>query len=167
MAAPNDKLAAALGMLRRLQARGARVFGSNQLTRTARQRLVKSGFLQEVMKGWLISASPATRAGDTTPWFASFWEFCRRYCDEQFGDAWHLSPEQSLLLHAEHTAIPKQVIVYSPDANNNRVELLFDTSLFALRHQIAPPGDFERKDSLRVFRVAAALIRVPRELLHG
>src|ERR1041384_5080820 len=102
MTTPNEKLAAALEELRLLQADGSRVFASTQLTRTARERLLKHGFLQEVMKGWLISASPEVQPGDTTPWFASFWEFCWRYCEEHFGRAWHLSPDQSLLLHAEH-----------------------------------------------------------------
>jgi fido (protein-threonine AMPylation protein) len=162
MAAPNEKLAAALEALRRLQADGARVFASDQLTRTARERLLKSGFLQEVMRGWLISASPATRAGDTTPWFASFWEFCRRYCDERFGDAWHLSPEQSLLIHAENTVIPKQVVIYATAGNNTRIDLLYGTSFFALKQKDMPPArDLELAHGLRVFRASAALLRVP------
>lgn len=42
------------------------------------ERLLQNGFLQEVMKGWLISTSPGA-GGDSTPWYASFWEFCARY----------------------------------------------------------------------------------------
>jgi len=162
MATPNEKLAASLEALRHLQVDGARVFTSNQLTRTERARLLKHGFLQEVMKGWLISANPAARAGDTTPWFASFWEFCRRYCEERFARAWHLSPEQSLLLHAENTVIPKQVIIYSPAANNNRIDLLFETSLFALKQKAMPATrDLEIHHGVRVYRAEAALTRVP------
>jgi fido (protein-threonine AMPylation protein) len=161
MSTPNEKLAASLERLRNLQADGARVFASGQLPRIARERLVRHGFLQEVMKGWLISASPTARPGDTTPWFSAFWEFCTRYCEDRFGDAWHLSPEQSFLLHAAHTAIPRQVIVYSPVANNNRIDLLFDTSLFAVRERELPqPGDLDRKDGVRVFRLEATLTRV-------
>lgn len=160
MAAPHEKLAAALEELRHLQAGGARVFASSQLSRTARERLVKSGFLQEVMRGWLISSSPTAQAGDTTPWFASFWEFCRRYCDERFADAWHLSPEQSLLIHGEHTAIPRQVIIHSPAANNNRIDLLYGTSFFALKEKDLPPArDLEQKHGVRVYSVEAALMR--------
>lgn len=160
MATPNQKLAASVEQLRHLQADGSRVFASNQLTRIARERLVKHGFLVEVMKGWLISTSPTARPGDTTPWFAAFWEFCRRYCENRFTRAWHLSPDQSLLLHAAHTAIPRQVIIYSPAANNNRVDLLFNTSLFALKQTMPPARDLELHDGLRVFRVEAALTRV-------
>jgi hypothetical protein len=161
MPTANEKLAAALDELRRLQKDGSRVFASGQLTRTSRERLVKHGFLQEVMKGWLMSASPTALPGDTTPWFASLWEFCRRYCKARFGAKWHLSPEQSLLMHAANTAVPKQVIIHSPQANNNRVDLLFGTSFFALKEKALPPThDLEIKDGLRIYRLTAALTRV-------
>jgi hypothetical protein len=137
------------------------VFASAQLTRTSRERLVKHGFLQQVIKGWLLSASPTALPGDTTPWFASLWEFCRRYCETRFGAKWHLSPQQSLLLHAANTTIPKQVIIHSPRANNNRIDLLHGTSFFALKENKLPPAhELETKDGLRVFRLAAALTRV-------
>ena len=161
MPTANQKLAAALDELRRLQEDGSRVFASEQLTRTSRERLVKHGFLQEVMKGWLMSASPTALPADTTPWFASLWEFCRRYGEARFGVKWHLSPERSLLMHAANTTIPKQVIIHSPQANNNRIELLFGTSFFALKEKELPPAhDLEIKDGLRVYRLAAALTRV-------
>src|SRR5579864_3800478 len=99
----NQKLAESLDALRRLQGEGRRVFQSKQLKRLDRERLLKNGFLQEVIQGWLIFSSPNARDGDSTTWYASFWEFCARYCDERFAAAWYLSPEQSLLLLAEHT----------------------------------------------------------------
>ena len=73
-----------------------------------------TGSSDKEAKGWLISSSPDVAAGDTTPWFACLWEFCTSYCTTRFGQDWHLSPEQSLLLHAENTAIPPQLIVYTP-----------------------------------------------------
>ena len=138
MATPNEKLAASLSVLQELQKDGRRVFQSSELSRVHRDRLLKHGFMQAVMKGWLISASPDVRPGDSTPWFASFWEFCARYCNERFGKDWHLSPEQSLLLHAENTIIPAQAIIYSPKGHNNTVELLFRTSLYDLKEQQLP-----------------------------
>lgn len=162
MATPNQKLAASLDELRQLQHDGTRVFASSQLTRTTRERLIKHGFLQEIMRGWLISASPSARPGDTTPWYAAFWEFCRRYSDAHFAHAWHLSPAQSLLLHAENTTVPRQVILHSPAASDNRIDLPFGMSLFALKQKaMPPPNDVEIAHGLRVFRAEAALIRVP------
>ena len=162
MAAPNEKLAASLSILQGLQKDGRRVFQSNELSRVRRDRLLKHGFLLSVMKGWLISSSPGAQAGDSTPWFASFWEFCARYCNERFGEDWHLSPEQSLLLHAENTIIPSQVIVYSTKGHNNTIKLLFRTSLYDLKEQqLQSPGDLVIRNGLRLFSPVAALIRVP------
>ena len=114
MATLHEKLAASLEKLHKLQSDRRHVFRSEEFPRVDRERLLEQGFLREVIKGWLISTSPGAAPGDTTPWFASFWEFCARYCEYRFGSDWHLSPEQSLLLHAEDTVIPTQVIVYSP-----------------------------------------------------
>jgi fido (protein-threonine AMPylation protein) len=162
MAAPNENLAASLTALQALQKDGRRVFRSGELTRTHRERLLANGFLQEVMKGWLISSSPRARDGDSTPWYASFWEFCARYCNERFGSAWHLSPEQSLLLHAENTVIPTQVVIYSPRGTNNTVNLLFGTSLYDLKQaEMPPPSDVAVREALRLFSPAAALVKVP------
>ena len=72
MPAPYEKLAAALERLRELQSDGRRVFRSSEIGRAYRARLVAQGFLREVIKGWVISASPSTPEGDTTPWYASF-----------------------------------------------------------------------------------------------
>ncbi len=58
MATPNEKLAESLSLLKELQRGGRRVFRWDDLTRVHRERLIENGFLQEVMKGWLISASP-------------------------------------------------------------------------------------------------------------
>src|SRR5262245_57657767 len=138
MPTPNEKLAGSLSLLRDLQKGVRRVFRSNELTRTHRERLLENGFLQEVMKGWLISSGPGDRVDDSTPWYSSFWEFCASYCDERFGREWHLSPEQSLLFHAENTVIPSQVIVYSPKGTNHTIKLLFGTTLYDLKQAEMP-----------------------------
>jgi len=162
----HEKLAASLEKLNKLQSDGRHVFQSKELPRTDRERLLAQGFMREVKKGWLISTSPGTAPSDTTPWFASFWEFCARYCDTRFGKDWHLSPEQSLLLHAEHTVVPTQVIVYSPKGANNKLTLLFGTSLYDLKQGNVPPDtQLLVKDGLRLFAPAAALVKVSEDFL--
>lgn len=162
MATPNEKLAGALAALQALQKGGRRVFQSDELSRVHRERLIRNRFVQNVMRGWLISSSPNARDGDSTPWHASFWEFCGRYCDDRFKDQWHLSPEQSLLLHAENTVIPQQVVVYSPKGTNNTTALLFGTSLYDLKQpQMPTPADLAVRDGLRLYSQAAALVKVP------
>jgi fido (protein-threonine AMPylation protein) len=162
MPTPNEKLAESLAVLQDLQKAGRRVFKSDDLSRADRERLLQNGFLQEVIKGWLISSSPSARAGDSTPWYASFWEFCARYCNDRFGEEWHLSPEQSLLLHAENTVIPIQVVIYSPKGTNHSIDLLFGTSIYDLKQAEMPAGpDMIVKNGLRLFSPAAALVRAP------
>jgi fido (protein-threonine AMPylation protein) len=166
MATLHEKLAASLEKLHQLQSDGRRVFWSNQFSRVDRERLLAQGFLREVIKGWLISTSPGTARGDTTPWFASFWEFCAFYCQSRFAKDWHLSAEQSLLLHAEDTVIPKQVIVCSPKGHNNTLSLLFDTSLYDLQARMPKPSELMVKNRLRLFNPAAALTRVSEDFIR-
>lgn len=162
MPKPNEKLAESLAVLQELQKGGRRVFRSDDLNRTHRERLLRNGFLQEVMKGWVISSSPSVRARDSTPWYASFWEFCGRYCNDRFGEEWHLSPEQSLLLHAENTVTPTQVVVYSPRGTNHTMDLLFGTSLYDLKQTEMPAAaDLSMRSGLRLLSPAAALVKAP------
>ena len=162
MVSPNEKLANALTVLSDLQGGGQHVFRSGQFPRGHRERLVRNGYLRPVMKGWLMLSHPDAPAHDTTAWYASFWEFCGRYCTHRFGDRWHLSPELSLRLHAEDTSVPRQVVVHAQGGRNNALRLPFETSLFDLRAAAAPePADVCGWQGLRVWTVDAALVQVP------
>ena len=162
----HEKLATSLEKLQKLQSDGRHVFRSEAFPRVDRERLLEQGFLREVIKGWLISTSPGAAPGDTTPWFASFWEFCARYCEYRFGSDWHLSPEQSLLLHAEDTVIPTQVIIYSPQGTNNTIKLLFGTSLYDLKSKMPNAADLVMKNGLCLFKPAAALVRASEDFMR-
>src|ERR1700739_2179832 len=162
MPSPNEKLAESLEVLETLQEGNRRVFRSEDLRRVHRERLVENGFLQEVMKGWLISSRPDSEPGESTPWHASFWEFCARYCDARFGQQGHLSPEQALFLHGERTVIPDQLVVHSPKATNNEINLLFGTTLYDLKVAEMPAAAaLTVREGLRLFSPAAALVGVP------
>src|SRR4029077_20751418 len=168
MAAPNQKLAHSLDVLKALQAGGRRVFRSDDLSRVHRERLVENGFLQEVIKGWLISTSPGAWGGDSTPWYASFWEFCAIYSAERFGGEWHLSAEESLWLHGEKTVIPEQIVVCSPKGTNHLINLLYGTSLYDLKVPEMPAaGNLVMRDGLRLFSPPASLVGVERLFSRG
>ncbi|MCY4200679.1 MAG: hypothetical protein OXF31_12860 [Gammaproteobacteria bacterium] len=80
----------------------------------------------------------------------------------RFGQDWQLSPEQSLLYHTEHATVPQQVITYTPKGTNNRVDLLFGSSLYNLRqHAMPAEADLTSRDELRMFRLESAIVRVP------
>ncbi|MEP3333183.1 Fic family protein [Sedimentitalea sp.] len=161
MATPNEKLAASLELLKERQEGLGNVLRSNELSRTHRERLKKAGFLSDVIQGWLIITRPQDKPHDSTFWYTSFWEFCRRYCSERFGSDWCFSSEQSLLLHAESAHIPKQVIVWTPKGAGNNTKLPFDTSLYDLKKALPEKDDIISKDDLKLLSVEAALINVP------
>ncbi|NOQ82086.1 MAG: cell filamentation protein Fic, partial [Methylophaga sp.] len=52
MATPSEKLAQSLAILKKLQDSGIAAIRTGSLTRTHRERPLKNGFIQEVMKGW-------------------------------------------------------------------------------------------------------------------
>lgn len=161
MPSPSEKLAQSLEVLADLQKDGGRVFASSELSRTHRDRLKRAGFLTPVIKGWWMATDPGARPGDTTAWHASFWEFCSRYCTSRFGSRWHLSPELSLLLHAEATEVPRQVVVHAPEGTNNAIELPFGTSLFDYAVDSLPEEDLlVERDRLRLLTTPAGLVRV-------
>ena len=161
MATPNEKLAASLEALKDLQAQHGNVLKSSELSRTHRERLKKNGFLKDIILGWLIVTRPQDKPNESTFWYTSFWDFCRRYCHERFGSDWCFSSEQSLLLHAESGFIPKQVIIWSPKGSGNNTVLPFDTSLYDLKKALPPKEDIAAKDGLSLLTVEAALINVP------
>ena len=87
MATPTQNLANSLQLLKTIQDQGVVAITPAQLSRTHRDRLLKNGFLQEVMKGWYIAANPGDMPGESTPWYTSFWAFCAGYLEEQIGRA--------------------------------------------------------------------------------
>ncbi len=158
MARPPEKLAASLEILKRLQDKGIIAIRSADLPRVHRERLLKNGFLQDVMKGWYIPARPDEPAGESTAWYASFWSFCAAYLDTRFSDAWCLSPEQSLSLHAGNHTVPRQLLVRASKARNKPTPLPFDTSLLEVRAALPTATNVVKIGGLRLFSLPAALV---------
>ncbi|MDP7021901.1 MAG: Fic family protein [Candidatus Krumholzibacteria bacterium] len=157
-----SKLAGALNSLRELQKEGRSVFRSSEFSRLQRERLLRQGYLVGVMRGWLLSSNPGADAEDATPWYSSFWEFIAAYCENRWGEAWHLAPEASLLLHVEEWAIPQQLLVHSPKAGNNPVDLPFQSSLLAVKPTRKTAGQEVRiVRGLRLLPAEDALARLP------
>ncbi len=158
MATPAEKLVSSLEILQELQEQGIVAIRSSQLTRTHRERLVKNGFLQKVMKGWYIPSRPDEAAGESTAWYASFWDFCAAYLGARFGDNWSLSPQQSLSIHAENWNVPGQLLVRTERGDNKPVALIHNTSLFIFRSALPAPEHSIAKQGLRIYSLPAALI---------
>ncbi len=155
---PTDKLAESLEILKSLQDAGVVAIRAGQLSRTHQERLLRAGFIREVMKGWYISSRPDEPSGETTAWYASYWGFVAGYLTARFGADWSLSPEQSLDLHVGNWTVPKQLLVRSPKGGNKPTDLLFGTSVFDMRLELPSPEDIEVKEGLRLVKLPAALI---------
>ncbi len=161
MATPNEKLAQSLAELAMLQNQGARVIRSAQLSRTHKARLVKSGFLEEVLKGWYLPSRPGEPLGSTAAWFAGIRNFVSGYCDERFGDDWHLSPEQSLQLRSGERSLPHQLQIWTKSGHNQLVPLPHNCSLFLYRAPaLLSSRDAPEEGGLRLAELAPALVAV-------
>ena len=159
MAAPSEKLMDSLEMLHKLQESGSVAIRSADLSRTHRERLIRNGFLKEVLKGWYIASRPDETGGDSTAWYVSFWRFCAAYLNHRFkGDGWCLSPEQSIALHVGNRAVPRQLLVRAERAGNNVTPLPHGTSLLEIRSNLPSSKNMGEIDGLRVFAVPAALV---------
>lgn len=154
----SQKLAASLEQLQQLQASGCVAIQSVQLSRLHRERLLKHGFIREVIRGWYIPALPDERPGDSTSWYTSFWDFCAAYLSARFDQAWCLSPEQSINLHIGDRTVPQQLLVRSPKASNRPTTFLHNTSIFDVRLNLPTAEHIENLDGLNIYSLPAALV---------
>jgi hypothetical protein len=161
MATPNEKLAQSLSALAKLQNQGARVIRSSQLSRTHLERLVKGGFLDDVIKGWYLPSRPGEQPGSTSAWFAGVRNFISGYCDDRFGNEWHVGPEQSLQLRSGERALPLQMQIWTKGGHNQLVPLPHGCSLFLYRAPVLLSSQAEPEEGgLRLVELAPALVAV-------
>src|ERR1700753_4024471 len=133
MATPAEKLADAVDTLHALQNKGLIAIHTDDISTVYRQRLIRNGFLKEILKGWYIPSSPDEMPGDSTSWYANYWEFCSRYISEKYGDKYVVSADSSLQLHSGNQTVPAQLLIRSPDASNFKTDLPYHISLFHMR----------------------------------
>jgi hypothetical protein len=159
MATPAEKLAQSLEVLKKFQRKnGIAVIKAGNIARSHKDRLVSKGYIREVIKGWYISIRPDEKEGDSTSWFTTFWHFTSVYFKERFGNEWCLSPEQSLSIHSGNHVIPKQLLVRSPKAGNNKTDLLHNTSFFDVTSSLPSKADIVEMDGINLFSLTSALI---------
>lgn len=154
----SQKLADSLEQLQQLQGSGVVAIKSEQLSRVHRERLLKHGFIREVIRGWYIAAMPDEKPGDSTSWYSSFWDFCAAYLSERFDSSWCLSPEQSISLHIGDKTVPQQLLVRTPNGNNKPTAFLHNTSIFDVRLSMPDLKQIENVEGLNVYSLAAALV---------
>ncbi len=138
------------------------VVKSEELSRVHRERLQDNGFLEEIMKGWLaVNSRPSANNRSMPPGARSTGSFVARYLDDRFAGEWRLSAEASVALWSENHSISAQVIVRSPKANNQLVNLPCKTSLYLLRSKENEPA--ETREGLRLMPMEEAICNLSPE----
>lgn len=155
MAAFEELLAGSLE--RATRAAHEHIVQSEELSRTDRERLLGSGWLTPVIRGWYLLGHPAGR-GETTRWYASYWIFMVRYLAGRFGTEYCLSAESSLDFHLDRNTIPKQLVVIVGQGGNSRIELPHETSLFTRQGNLPP--SIQTRYGIQVMPLSLALCRV-------
>ena len=162
MATIQEKLAESLEVLKAFQDNHGDnlvIQGADTLGRIHTERLVNSGYLQMVIKGWYIPSMPG-REGDSTVWYVSYWSFVTAYLNKRFNGAWCLSPELSLYFYSGKTVIPKQLIVRSKFGMNNVLQLPFGTSIVDTNASLPPNVVQKSRYGVRLYPLEYALLMV-------
>lgn len=158
MATLHEKLADSLEALRKLQDKNVVAIKSDELSRIDRVRLIRNGFLKEVMKGWYISAPSDEQPGDSTSWYASYWQFCAAYLTDRYGEEYFISPDQSLQIHSGNWTVPQQLIIRTTKQANHNTPLLFGTSLWHWQSPVPDNADFIMMDGIRMMTLPSSLV---------
>ena len=158
MSRPQEKLAAALSALKNLQDQGRHAISGTDLARADREALRRAGFLQQVIRGWYLPVRPGDAPGGTAAWYAGMREFIAAYSNQRFGAAWHVNPEQSLLLRSGDRTLPRQLQIWAVAGTNQTVTLLHGCSLFIYRApKLLAASAVADCGGLRLAETAAAL----------
>ena len=132
---PGERNATLRQLVDRLRASGQAIIRSRDLTRRDRELLMREGLLRQMVKGWyLFSLEPLQSDAVVLR------TFVYGYCRARFGDAWHLSPELSVLVHAG-MPLPNRIIVHSPLAKNGTLSIAGFGSLVDVQSVDMPPID--------------------------
>jgi len=85
------------------------VVQSASLRRSDRELLLRRGYLHEICKGWYLLSRPTQRDGESTLWYAAFWDFLAVYLQKRFGSGYCLSAVPSLEVHIGSNLVPRQL----------------------------------------------------------
>lgn len=159
MATPSEKLAQSLEVLKDIQDNQQIVaIKTSELSRVHRERLLENGFIKKVIDGWYITTPPDEREGDSTSWYASYWNFCSRYLTERYGKDYCLSADQALQQHTGNQTVPYQLIIRTKAATNKPTPLPYNTSLFSMKSSLPDEAEIIEVGGIRMPSLASSLI---------
>ncbi len=146
--------------------RGVHVLHTDKIARQDRELLLRTHWLQEIMRGWYLLTRPDVAVGDSTPWYASFWDFVSEFLEFNHGKEYCLSAECSLDVHVGDLTIPKQVIAISKKGSGVPLNLPYNTSLLIYPDPTRLPKEKQELNGLQVMALPLALCRVNPNFFH-
>lgn len=133
---------------------------TSELSRGDREILITNHWLEEIIPGWYLVVRPDIAPGDTTAWYANFWDFSRLYLESLYEKNYCLSAETSLDLQLGTTQIPNQVIVIANTGSGKALKLPFNTSLLVYADPERLPVNRIEVRGLQVMPLDYALCKV-------
>jgi len=157
----NKILANALASLKKIQDKEGNVFKSEKLDAKSITILKENSYLFPIVKGWYCIQSPSTQAGDTTVWYINAWLFFSKYLNGRFGkNGYCLNPHDSLMLHTEKNAIPKQLtVIIKKGVSSSITKLPNNMTLFAYEDKHNFPKILDKRRGVNIFRIEDALCK--------
>lgn len=159
MAQPFHKLLAA-SLRNAKKAADHQIIKSEQLSRIDRERLIKADCLQKIVRGWYLFCTPGTDQGESTLWYASFWDFVRLYLTERFGKDYCLTPEASLDLYLGKNYLPSQIVIITKSGGTAILKLPHNTSLLMYQDKKNFPKDINTVQGINVLSFEYALVKI-------
>lgn len=150
-------LAAALERVHQLSENN--IVQSRLVDRADRERLLKAGLMQEIMRGWYILVDPTKNEGESMIWYASYWNFVQAYLKHRLGEDYCLSAECSLDVWAEAETLLPQLVVMTSRSSTSMIKLPFNGSILIYHDKKALPEAVVKKWGLRIMPIEAALVR--------
>jgi hypothetical protein len=162
-----QEIARALSRVREIaKENGVAIVRSQQVKRGDRELLVRTRWLQEIIQGWYMLVKPEALPGDSSIWYAHFWDFLELYLSFHFGNHYCLSAESSLDLHTGSSMIPNQVIVISAKGGGVPQELPYNTSVFVYADPDKIPEERVVMRGVQVMTLPYALCKVSGAYFH-
>jgi hypothetical protein len=140
---------------------------SDTISRLDRERLLKGHWLQPIIQGWYLLVSPLAQAGESTAWYASFWNFIQQYLQTKFGVDYCLSAESSLDIHTGNNLIPNQVIVLTKKSGHYTLALPHHTSLLIYHDKNKFPSDIDTSHNIQLMPLGLALCKTQKSYFQN
>lgn len=133
---------------------------TEEILRKDRELLLKTHWLQPIVKGWYMISRPDVQQGESSIWYANYWKFISKYLKYHFGDNYCLSAESSIDLHTDISSIPSQIIVIVATSGGSVVKLPLQTSILSYKDPKNIPQEKTEVKGIQTMELGYALCKI-------